>query len=77
MILDNAPTHRSKKFKDKIEEWKKKGLTIYFLPPYSPHLNKIEILWKFMKYYWFELKNYFSFDNLWAYVERSLGFYGN
>ncbi len=30
-----------------------------------------------MKYHWFELKNYFSFDNLWAYVENVLGFYGN
>jgi len=76
VILDNAPTHTSNKFQDKIEEWKNRGLSVYFIPPYSPNLNKIETLWRFMKYYWFELSSYLSFDNLWAYVEKVLGLYG-
>jgi transposase len=29
-----------------------KGLTLYFLPPYSPELNRIEKLWHKMKYEW-------------------------
>ncbi|MGI2324351.1 MULTISPECIES: transposase [unclassified Methylococcus] len=28
---------------------KEKGMRFYFLPPYSPELNRIEILWKKMK----------------------------
>lgn len=76
VILDNAPTHTSNKFQDKIEEWKKRGLSVYFIPPYSPNLNKIETLWRFMKYYWFELSTYLSFEHLWAYVEKVLGLYG-
>ena len=72
VILDNAPTHRSGKFQNKINEWKMRGLNLYFLPPYSPNLNKIEILWKFMKYYWFEVKNYSSIDTLWNYLEKVL-----
>jgi transposase len=40
VILDNASIH------------KEKGLRFYFLPPYSPELNRIEILWKKMKYEW-------------------------
>jgi len=75
VILDNAPTHTSNKFQDKIDEWKEKSLSLYFIPPYSPNLNKIEILWKFMKYYWFALESYISFDNLWKYVEDVLSNY--
>lgn len=40
VVLDNAPTHTSNKFQDKIDEWKEKGLSIYFLPAYSPNLNR-------------------------------------
>ncbi len=55
LILDNAPTHKSKKFEEKIQEWESKGLHLKFLPPYSPELNKIEILWRFIKYRWIDL----------------------
>lgn len=27
-------------------------MTLYFLPPYSPELNRIEILWHKIKYEW-------------------------
>lgn len=58
LILDNAPTHTSRKFKSKISGWKKLGLQIKFLPKYSPELNLIEILWRFMKYKWLPFKAY-------------------
>ena len=35
---------------------KKQGLTLYFLPPYSPELNRIEILWRKVKHEWMEFK---------------------
>ena len=46
VVLDNSSLHTSKKFKEKIKEWKELDLLIYFIPPYSPELNKIEILWR-------------------------------
>lgn len=52
VVLDNAPTHKSNAFNAMIDEWEEQGLYLYFLPPYSPELNKIEILWRFMKYQW-------------------------
>ncbi|WP_459599729.1 IS630 family transposase [Dysgonomonas reticulitermitis] len=55
IVLDNAPIHRSKLFKSEIREWQKQDLYIFFLPPYSPELNKIEILWRF-----FNLSIFFS-----------------
>jgi len=52
VVLDNAPIHKSKMFNEKIKEWEKRNLNIYFIPPYSPELNLIEILWRFVKYRW-------------------------
>ena len=64
VILDNSPIHKSKKFMAKIEEWKEKDVLIYFLPPYSPELNLIEILWRKIKYQWLDFDAYKSFQNL-------------
>jgi transposase len=51
-------------FKAKIEEWKEQDLYVYFLPPYSPELNKIENLWRFMKYQWLSLDAYKDIETL-------------
>lgn len=48
----------------KIEQWKEKDVLIYFLPPYSPELNLIEILWRRIKYHWLGFDSYKSFENL-------------
>lgn len=72
VILDNASIHTSAKFKAKINEWKAKGLNLFYLPPRSPELNKIEILWRFMKYQWLDFRAYVSFDNLKTYLDELL-----
>jgi transposase len=64
VILNNSPIHKSKKFIAKMEEWKEKDVLIYFLPPYSPELNLIEILWRRIKYNWIPLDAYLCFQNL-------------
>jgi transposase len=64
VILDNSPIHKSKKFMAKIEEWKDKDVYIFFLPPYSPELNLIEILWRRIKYNWIPFDAYIGFQNL-------------
>jgi transposase len=64
VILDNSPIHKSKKFMSKIEQWKEKDVLIYFLPPYSPELNLIEILWRRIKYQWLDFDAYKSFEIL-------------
>ena len=52
VIIDNAPQHTSRLFKSYLQGWAERGLHIKYLPPYSPELNKIEILWRFIKYQW-------------------------
>lgn len=64
VVLDNASPHSSKLFFEQLPRWEKKGLFIYFLPPYSPELNLIEILWRRIKYSWIPLSAYESFENL-------------
>lgn len=65
VVLDNAPIHKSKKFLRRIKYWRDKmDLYIFFLPPYSPELNLIEILWKRIKYQWMPWEAYNSFQSL-------------
>lgn len=77
VIMDNAPVHKSKKFFDRLPEWHKKGLDIIFLPPYSPELNLIEILWRKMKYEWLPFSAYTSFTQLKEWVENILVKFGS
>ena len=56
VIQDNASIHKAKSERHIIEDLKKLGVTLYFLPPDSPELNKIERLWHKMKYTWMESK---------------------
>ncbi len=76
VVIDNASIHTSNKFKSMIEKWESQGLKIFNLPPYSPQLNPIEILWKFMKYYWIELDAYKSAKHMQDYVEKIIIGYG-
>ena len=58
VVMDNASIHRSEAFEDRIPYWKKQGLIIKYLPPYSPELNLIEILWRRIKYTWLPFSAY-------------------
>ena len=77
VVLDNASYHKSKKFKENIYRWYNQGLTLLYLPPYSPQLNIIEILWRFMKYVWIDYKAYLSFENLKEYIKTIFDKYGD
>lgn len=48
MILDNARIHHAKLIQPFLEQNKNK-IELVFLPPYSPDLNLIECLWKWLK----------------------------
>lgn len=76
LVLDNARIHRSQALQQKRGEWKQKGLRLLFLPPYSPHLNKIEILWRRIKYSWLSPDAYTDFATLQREVTRLLELVG-
>lgn len=46
LLLDNSSVHTSKLV---IQTLKECGIKYLFLPPYSPDLNPIELLWAYVK----------------------------
>jgi len=72
VIIDNAPTHTSKLFNKNVKKWEERGLFIKKLPPYSPELNLIEILWRFIKYKWLPFSAYNSLKDLADEIENIL-----
>lgn len=66
LVLDNGPCHRSKLVKAKRAAWRARGLRLLFLPPYCPHLNRIETLWRFVKHHWLSPTAYATFATLCA-----------
>ena len=76
LVIDNAAIHTSKAFQARIAGWQTRGLELFYLPPYSPELNLIEILWRFIKYEWIEFSAYTSFQDLVAYVEKVIQLFG-
>ena len=72
LVMDNSSIHQNNFLWNKEEEWAEKGLYIFFLPTYSPHLNLIEILWRFVKYKWLEIDAYDNYSALVEAVEKIL-----
>lgn len=58
VILDNASIHTAKKLKPYWDLLEDKSMKLFFLPPYSPELNRIELLWHKMKYEWLPFKTF-------------------
>ena len=77
IVIDNAPIHTSQEFDNWIETWEQKGLFLYFLPPYCPELNLIEIFWQRIKYSWLPFSAYLSFANLQACLDEILSNFGS
>ncbi|WP_338045584.1 transposase [Paraprevotella xylaniphila] len=48
-FLTTLPSHRNKKIKELHPIWEKRGLFLFYLPPYSPQLNISETLWRILK----------------------------
>ena len=77
VVLDNASVHRCKLMKELRPIWEKRGLFIFFLPPYSPHLNIAETLWRILKGKWLRPVDYFSTDSLLYATNRALAAIGS
>jgi len=56
VILDKAFIHKAKAIQPVLALPKQPGPTLMFLTPYSPELNRIELLWHKMKYEWMAFK---------------------
>jgi transposase len=64
VVLDNANIHRSARFQRQRQQWMAQHVYVLYLPPYSPELNRIEGLWRKIKYESLPLKAYQTFETL-------------
>ena len=64
VVLDNARIHTAHKVKEYLQQWQSRGLYIFYLPTYSPHLNICERVWKELKARWIKPEDYLSADDL-------------
>lgn len=76
VVLDNASVHRNAKIRVMRPIWEKRGLFIFYIPPYSPHLNIVETLWRVMKGKWFRPQDYTSAETLFYTTNRVLAAIG-
>jgi putative transposase len=49
VVLDNAPFHTAGVVRERETAWEARGLVLYRLPAYCPHLNPIEGVWRRLK----------------------------
>lgn len=76
VVLDNASVHHAIP-QAKRDQWLiEHRLLLYYLPPYSPELNLIEIVWKQAKYHWRRFVSW-SADQLSTEVHALLDGFGN
>jgi transposase len=76
LVLDNARVHTSKQVQERRPFWQQRGLFIFYLPPYSPHLNIAERLWRKLKYEWLQPLDYETTDGLFYQVRQALSAVG-
>ena len=76
IVVDRASIHTSDMILSQLDEWRERNIEIFVLPSYSPQLNLIEILWRFMKYQWIEIDSYKNWQNLVDSVETMLREFG-
>ncbi|TXK33770.1 transposase [Pontibacter qinzhouensis] len=71
VVLDNARVHTAAKVKKQLEVWQLRGLFLYYLPVYSPHLNIAERLWKELKARWLKPQDSLTTDTLFYAVKMA------
>lgn len=76
VVLDNARVHTSQQVQERRPFWQQRGLFSCYLPPYSPHLNLAETLWRKLKYEWLQPADYATADGFFYQVRQTLAAVG-
>ncbi len=76
IVLDCARMHTGKKGQERLTYWQQRGLYLLYLPPYSPHLNLAETLWRKLKAEWLAVEDYREQDALFYAPTRCLASVG-
>lgn len=60
VVLDNAGIHRSHVVREALPALRAAAIHLYYLPPYSPHLNAIEPVFRVIKHHEMPERRYTS-----------------
>ena len=75
VVLDNASIHHNID-QETIDRWfLEHRMVLFYLPPYSPELNRIETLWKHAKHHWRRFVTWTK-ETIDVEIENLLGGYG-
>lgn len=56
IVLDNARIHSATAIRPALQLLEKQGVKFEFLSPYSPEINRIEVMWRLIKHRWLTAK---------------------
>ena len=76
VVLDRAPFHRAGAVRERRAGWEEKGMRLYYLPAYCPHLNPIEGVWRRLKGFLMPRRFYDSLAELKQAVLNALSLLG-
>ena len=77
IVVDNASVHSAKQVQERRPIWEDRGLYLFYLPPYSPHLNLAEVLWRKLKAEWLQPVDYSDSPTLFYAVRLALAAVGS
>jgi hypothetical protein len=72
VVLDNYSVHHSKAVQAALPALESVGVTLFYLPPYSPELNAIEPRWRHLKYEQLQVRSYQTAEALQAAADEAL-----
>lgn len=70
--LDNYSVHKSERVREEIPAWERAGITLCYLPSYTPELSKIEPIWHPVKHHEIVQRSHATVRRLKAAVEEAL-----
>jgi transposase len=76
VVLDNAGLHTGRVVREARRRLARRGIYLYFLPPYSPELNEIEPVFRQIKYHEMPQRSYTTRLGLREAVEGAFTGYG-
>jgi hypothetical protein len=72
VVLDNYSVPHSKAVQAALPALEAAGVTLFYVPPYSPELNAIEPRWRHLKYEQLQVRSYRTAEALQAAVDEAL-----
>jgi hypothetical protein len=70
--LDNYSVHKSERVQAELPEWERAGITLCYLPSYSPDLSRMEPIWHPVKHHEIVRRSHAQLGDLMSTVDEAL-----